>query len=293
VDSTEREEFWVDPKRYYSEVEIRDDVAGAVRLREDSYEHRVEIAMSNVIKRYELSGKNILSLASGAAFEEYWMLRAGNRVTCVDDFSDHRGISRVQAATTAKESSAFRYVKSDFYAFVAQSEPEPFDVCYISSFPPDEYAREEIQAAYRARLTQDEKFSSYKSWPDGMPPFLQPMMDARKLISPGGLLLIQSYRGGVDIKENRHYPGMIEEQMAKNDLALLEIHYFRQSPGIVLIAAAAGLGHQQQWRERLDRAAPITEFHGRYPHDSMRREVELWTVAAKRKAGWFFRKRSS
>jgi len=220
-------------------------------------------------------------------------LRAGAEVTCVDDFSDHHGLPRVEKARVSPGSSKFRYVKSDFFAFVEAGDSRSYDACYISSFPPDELTRERIQAEHRIQLGARPRaiaklveyiagYGEYKTWPYRAPPFIQPMMDTRGLLKSGGLLLIQSYRGGVDIVENPHYPYLVAKQMALNDLALLEIHFFRKAPGVILIAAAAGIDHWHDWRTRLNSAPPIGEFHGRYPHEEVRRDVGVWSAQAPR-----------
>ncbi|WP_417414519.1 hypothetical protein [Hoeflea sp.] len=245
---------------------------------------QVKPAMDALIKRYELANSSILSIGSGRAHEEFHFLESNCAVDLldlldqeIDPFSDGV-LQRIQVAQSSKE-MPLRYLIGDFFLFlenaVASSQAK-YDMIYISGFAPDELDREAIQLSYRRRRTKAEAYASYQSWPEGMPPFLQSIMDLGLLLKENGLFLLQSYRGGVDCVLNPHYGPMVRDQLARNDLYLLETHFFTQSPGVQLIAAVKGQDQYRKWMDRLASKPDLPEFHGRYPDPDLRRDISRW-----------------
>lgn len=245
---------------------------------------QVAPAMQALIERYDLANSSMISIGAGRAHEEFHFLEAGCKVDlldlldpAIDPLADSIR-QRIDAGQSPAETS-LSYIISDLYLFLEDavtSSWAKYDVSYISSFAPDELDREAIQLSYRRRRTKAEAYASYQSWPEGMPPFQQAIMDVGQLVKDGGLFLLQSYRGGVNILENPHYAQLVRDQLARNDLYLLEIHYFTQSPNILLIAAVKGKDQDQNWIERLAAKRALPEFHGRYPDPQMRRDISRW-----------------
>jgi len=245
---------------------------------------QVKPAMAALIERYELANTSIISLGAGRAHEEFHFLESACSVDLLDLLDpeiDPLSVSirqRIDAAQSPTE-KPLKYIISDLYQFLEDavtSSQAKYDVSYISSFAPDELDREAIQLSYRRRRTKAEVNASYQSWPEGMPPFQQAIMDVGQLVKDGGLFLLQSYRGGVDCVLNPHYGPMVRDQLARNDLYLLEIHFFTQSPGIQLIAAVKGQDQYRKWMDRLASKPDLPEFHGRYPYEDMRRDISRW-----------------
>jgi len=279
-----------DPKVYYREARKavspawRAPFGGRAEIDETSDFVRLPKqcgpAMQQLIRRYGLHGRSVISIGAGRAHEEFWLHKAGCRLTLVDNFEgyefDEAYKARLEQARTTRRRNAVEYLVGDFFEFIAAADETSaaFDVCYVSSFAPDELDREAIQASYRKRLSAQEKYESYQSWPEGMPPFLQAIMDCSKLLKPGGLFLLQSYRGGVDVEHNPHYPRMIREQMELNGLIPLELHYFERSPAVIHLAAVKGAQEARERRRRLATARPIEEFHGRFPDAEVRSRVK-------------------
>jgi hypothetical protein len=241
---------------------------------------QTKVAMRCMIERYGMRNKSVLSVGAGPAHEEFWLIEQGCRVDLIDPLLEEEVSgtrSRVINATRPGLAARLRYFVSDFNDLITGDAGPLYDVCYFSGFAPDELDREAVQASYKRRRTAQEAYESYKSWPDGMPPFLSAVMESAKLIAPGGLFLLQSYCGGCDLLANPHYPKLICQQLNRNGLGLLEIHFFRQAPGIQLIAATAGASHVRAWLERLAAAPPLAEFHGRYPNATLRSALGRWS----------------
>ena len=253
---------------------------------------QVKPAMQALIERYDLADRSMISIGAGRAHEEFHFLEAGCKVDLldlldpvIDPLADSIR-QRIDAGQSPTETS-LNYIISDLYLFLEDAvtfSQAKYDVSYISSFAPDELDREAIQLSYRRRRTKAEAYASYQSWPEGMPPFQQAIMDVGQLVKDGGLFLLQSYRGGVNIQENPHYGQLVRDQLARNDLYLLEIHYFTQSPSILLIAAVKGKDQHQNWTERLASKPGLPEFHGRYPDPDMRRDISRWEPEAEKDA---------
>lgn len=258
------------------------DVGGNAEGREiGALVRQVTSAMTGLINRYDLTGKSVLSVGAGRAHEDFHFLKAGCKVDLLDlldsklDSLATSILAQIERAET-ENLTPLHYIIGDLEKYLAVEREAKYDLCYISGFGPDERDRETVQQSFRRRRTKDEAYASYVSWPDGMPPFLQMIMDSGRLLKEGGLFILQSYRGGVDIIHNVNYPHLIAEQMAKNSLELIEIHFFSDSPGIILVAAVRGIGRGDYWRQRLASEPALLEFHGRYADAGMRRRVERW-----------------
>jgi hypothetical protein len=190
-----------------------------------------EKPIKQLIARYDLAGKSILSLGSGEAFEEYWFHKAGWRLT-LNEISG-------KIATTLRTIPVGddRFVIDDAAKWLALSN-ETFDVVYASSFAPDEHRRESMLVGGR--------------WQTGNDPFSSVLIDAAKR---GQVSIFQHYKGGVP--NVAVYLKDIRRQFAGSGLRLEEAFCFRHSVKNFPVIAS---------RNKIKKQAQLTTFHGRY-HD--------------------------
>jgi hypothetical protein len=236
--------------------------------------------IEQICNRYQLRGKHVLSLGTGDGFEECWMAPA-NRLTMVD-ISD--SVAAFKEAARGTGTPADRYFVADAHDFIGQCQ-ETFEVLYVSSFHPDELRREAIQTDFRKMRSPDEA-DNYITWKAGTPAYHHIIEDALDLVKPDGLIILQHYRGGIDITANPQYVDDIVWQFARHGVHLVELHHFRESPMHLLVTARrcskAGI---QQFRSWLKGRPPITTFHGRYDNplnqDILRIEEPVGTSQAR------------
>lgn len=251
-------------------VGVQDSIAGNDNIA------MCEAAIRQLVDRYELAGKDTLSIGAGRAFEEYWMGKAGCRLTLVD--LDLDTVARLEEhllslPRTPAGPETLSYVIGDALEYCKSAAFAKFGVLYVSSLHPDEIRREEIQKTFIAERTEAAR-QSYLTWPRGSRPYSQYITAGWSLIADGGLAIMQHYRGGVDVVMQPHYLDDMQDQMAEFGLALLEAWCFRQSPQhLLVIAVKGGHEHVSAWEGRLASRPPITTFHGRYPDASIKNDV--------------------
>ncbi|MCX7144307.1 MAG: hypothetical protein NT123_25405 [Proteobacteria bacterium] len=212
-----------------------------------SFVTMVERPIKQLVARYHLAGKSILSLGAGAAFEEYWMSQAGARLTLNDLDAAHGHIRPYLETLPAGDLTYYLEDAAETIRFV-----ERHDVLYVSSFHPDEIRREEIVARHGG-------------WPIGESPYHELLLNAMGCVKPNGLVIFQHYRGGVDPSTSPHYILAVRDALNVRGITLADAYVFRQAPTKLLIVGFRG--------EPPDFGPEITEFHGRYPYEWIRRDV--------------------
>ncbi len=75
------------------------------------------------------------------------------------------------------------------------------------------------------------------------------------MLRPGGLMIFQSYLGGIDHRFHIGYLPACAAQLSGAGMTLLDVYAFQQSIGIKLFVAVNG-------KEVIPRGA-LTRFHGR------------------------------
>lgn len=203
---------------------------------------RIESCMQELIARYDITGKSVLSVGAGGAFEEKHFARSGNEVLLIDIDEGGGILPRLEAMP---QKPGISYWIGDAAEF--ENGLGSYDVLYYSGFTPDELRRASI-----VRTNANEA----RSWAIDDDPFHPVVMGYTSAINDGGLLLIQSYCGGIDHDYNANYLAACQRQLAEHDLYLLEVHRFTSTHGVMLYAAIKGK------RQRAP-AEPISQFHGR------------------------------
>jgi hypothetical protein len=264
---------------------------------------RCQAPIEALIERFELAGTSLLSIGASGGHEEFWMHRAGCRMTFID--LDETGTIEPFLASLppADEGAAdaLVYLIGDADEYV-RTTADRFGCCYVSSFPPDEFRRQEIQQAHRPRyhtplygsppparrivLTVNGAFRRLtgrrpirvRTWPDGEAPFAGTLSTAvERCLEPGGLFVNQSYAGGVEIPDNPQFVELMREQLRALGAELIALYHFE--PGYTSVSlTVAYKGSPEEARafaERISAHPDITDFHGRSDVDRTIRSVAL------------------
>lgn len=122
--------------------------------------------------------------------EEYWFYKNGCSLNFVDIDEYLMNLPECKEGLT--------YFIVDANDFDKQTSIKS-EICYFSSFTPDEIRRQDIIKDY----IKNNSDTSYVSWPQDENPFSELVMSITKNnLSNGGLFISQSYLEGIDIKSN-------------------------------------------------------------------------------------------
>ncbi|NLI92232.1 MAG: hypothetical protein GX434_08535 [Peptococcaceae bacterium] len=216
----------------------------------DSY-LKCQKPMDILIKRYGLFNKCIISIGGSYGHEEYWLYKIGNNMLSFVDIDEDNVIESYLAGLetpVSKDENLVYYIGD---ARNVNEYKEDFEVIYFSGFTPNEIRTADILAR------NDHK------WPNNELPFHQITIDVTgQLLAPGGLLILQSYCGGITYNQNPHCIGLIEKQLASVGIILLDLYYWKESPGISLLIGYKGT-RQDADRYFSSREVEISDFHGR------------------------------
>ncbi|MDE2166805.1 MAG: hypothetical protein KGJ66_10780 [Alphaproteobacteria bacterium] len=181
----------------------------------------IRVAIEQLIERYDIKNRNILSLGSGFAYEERHLVELGkNRMTAIDNNKDIEPILR--KAPTGE----MIYIIGD----ARKKLPGSFDVLYVSSLLPDEVRRHQI-ASNPSWLDRKAKHGfgiDPDQWPIWRGPFHRIIMRHVRALNRGGLLIVQSYAYSLDPHFHKHYLSALRLQLRLHRMVLLEIHSFVQ-----------------------------------------------------------------
>lgn len=226
-----------------------------------------EQSMKAVIDRYHLAGTSVLSIGCGSGYEEFWFWESGCSLTLVD-LDQHAAIEPYLKTIPSPASPEDTLT---FYVGLAQELPRgagQFDVCYLSSFTPDEFHRRDVQlrqplnVAIRALrgVSRFVKFLPHLPyrWPSDTAPISDLVIDAvTQYVRDGGLILSQSYYYGVDVLANPRFVSQLCMQLSSHGFCLEDLHCQTQRPDISLLAARRGT-HQEP------RSGALPKFCGRF-----------------------------
>jgi hypothetical protein len=209
------------------------------------YDHEPErVAVGQLIERYGIRNKRVLSLGGGSVFEERWFATlAGNQLTVID-IDEHKSAEPLLKTATP---GPMKYIVGD----ALDTEVDEHDVLYASGFTPDEMRRREIVAPAipRGRHAQQWRLS----WEPFHPAF---MRHTRKL-TPGGLMIVQSIGYSIDADYHPRYVLACRQQLIRNGLRLIELWRFKLTRGVMLYVA------QKEGGQPPPMQTPLTTFHGR------------------------------
>jgi hypothetical protein len=203
---------------------------------------RVDECMQELIERYDIHGKSVLSVGAGTGFEERQFALAGNDLLLID--IDEQG-SILPWLKRMPERPGLSYWIGDATEF--EQGVGTHDVVYLSSFTPDE--------ARRGAIVKHNTETGIR-WDPMVDPFHPVVMQYVSSLREGGLLIIQSYYFSVEIAWNPDYLLACKRQLGTAGLHLLEVHRFKDTYGVMLYTAVKG-------KPGIAPAIKISKFHGR------------------------------
>ena len=276
-------QFVVDPAEFYA--------AGKVALSTPDDRECCRATIGQLIARYDLHHRHVLSVGGGTAHEEYWFLQAGCDLTVVD-LDEHGRIlpylERLRLVPEDTASAQLRYVVGDALEWSKTIGIERrFDVCYFSSFTVDEMHRARVQEQARTlpwrlrRAVSDRlgiEIGSRRLWPPSANPFTSLVMDiVDRSLAPHGLLVNQSYYCGVDIPDNPQFIGCMRRQLRSIGVELIELYHFH--PQFTDVSLTVGLRASPEearaYATTLRGRPSVTNFHGR---STVERTVKLLSL---------------
>lgn len=231
---------------------------------------KVEECMNQLISRFKINNKKVLSVGSSYGHEEYWFYKAGYQLTLVDidesnQIRPYLDSFNKQESTDRKKLTYYLGDALDFF----DSTHEKFDICYFSGFTPDELRRRDLQyknpplpvVLWRAVLKRIGY--SPKSWDEKWEPYCELVISlVSKMLNDEGLFISQSYAYGVDIVNNPHFIPLIKKQLKTIGIELLECYYYSERPSVSLVIGFKG-SEEEAKKYMSTLSSKIVQFHGR------------------------------
>lgn len=219
------------------------------------YAPRIEHAVGQMVARYGITSKSILALGGRLDREEYFLARHGNTVTIID-IDEDGDVEPVVAAAShpVRQNDDVRFCIGDAEQIDFN---EKFDVLFLSGFAPDEIRRNDLVRqrdtdTYRKVIETIGRWD----WPSWISPFHPTVMRLASHLRDGGMMIVQSYYGGFDVKDYPGYLPACDDHLTKAGLTLAEVYRFAQTTGVMLYVIAKDT---PVW----PLTEAITAFHGR------------------------------
>lgn len=249
-------------------------------------------AMTQLIKRYLLSHKEILSIGAGAALEEYWFLNnEDNKCTFIDIDESNSLLPRLEKLQGKalqldhflnKNNNSMQFLEyyiCDFLDLIKRGLKKKFDVLYYSGFTPDELRRLSIMEEFiveREKNKENEEIVENKeneeivdlNWPASALPLHPALESSLYFIKKRGLFILQSYCSGIELQYNPSYIKNLKKQLRRNGFYLLDIYNFIVAPGVNLFVAYKGTHKEASNFYSQISKNEITHFHGRAQVDN-------------------------
>ena len=228
-------------------------------------------AMTELVRRYGLAGRNLMSVGSGMPVEELAMLRCGMAGALCFDI-DESGSLRQTLANAARGDGTIVYVLDDFTKVQPVDLPK-VDVLYFSSFTPDELRRGAISRERTARYLAGDGDGD-PNWPAGTSPLHESVLKASELyLRDGGIFIVQSYNSGIGVTSNPSYVEDWRETLQSNGISLLEAYHFVSAPGVTLWVGFKWMtvrtrAAMRQLVQELETRPLLTRFHWRAQIDA-------------------------
>lgn len=251
--------------------------ADAPELREsfDMFYQRCKEPMRELIEKYGLHSKRVLSVGSSLGYEEYSFYENGCILTFCD-IDEHKTIEPyLKKLPDAGKKNALTYFVGDAGNLINVLEHR-FDICYVSSFTPNELRNRYMKRVYRmpylrrfldktiGRLGMDFLYRGLWSWPHDKNALIDLVINiADSALDHEGIFVYQSYASGVDARDSR-YVNSIRRQLESIGIYLLIVYYFKNYPNIHLVIGFRGqLQDAVKFMNEVRGRKALSVFHGR------------------------------
>jgi hypothetical protein len=268
--------YYLDPETMGQKLAVRDYIEQAQPL------------VSQIVERFDLAGKTLMSVGPGSAQEEIALLRSGLKRAYLFDIDENKRIEPIIQTIhdPAKVDAPIVYTVGDFLDHrPGTGDYEQVDVLYFSGFTPDELRRADIQNKHRSKVLSRARYKLRSwaglpvlntAWPSRAVPLHDIVLAALdRYLKVGGFFVLQSYCGGVDVVQNPNFIRSWLSMLPRHGLRLVEGYYFATAPSVTLWVAykvgakslGNGSGTGQAEFDRLLAALrnrpEITAFHAR------------------------------
>jgi hypothetical protein len=243
--------------------------------------------INQLMEKYHLKNKNVLSIGGGTALEEYWLYRNGCKLTLVDIEKSREGyLARLTQVNPAD--ATLTYFVEDASEYLQRHSRPEFDLIYFSGFAPDEIRRDQLKNEYLKENPNNlylflKRMVNYFfrkifrknlfrviSWRETDFPFMDLCMDlAVKNLKTGGLFISQSYFGGINYQTNPHAIDLVKKQFGENGMLLLKLYYWESCPSVSLTIGIMGQkADAEKYLGLIRKNTEISSFHGRGETDN-------------------------
>lgn len=190
--------------------------------------------MNQVINRFDLSGKSILSIGAGLGYEEYWFYKAQCKLTLLDI-----GYNHILRQTKEEEEPSLIYIVGDIYEVVKEFE-DNYDLLYI------------------AGMHRDMIYNKNKTG------FSDLIFECIERFLDKGLFICQIIHGRIKMDDPQSV-NLIKEQCRQKDLYLISIYHFSpRYTHVNLVTIFKGSEEElNEYMESIKENPEITRFHGR------------------------------
>lgn len=227
----------------------------------------VKEPIAQLISKFNVHNRRIVSIGSSTAYEEYWMWRAGNELVLLD-LDDGDTIERYLRTLPPGDGNCLDYYIGDAFTF---DSADKFDVLYLSSFTPDEGRRRAIQAnRFKTSIGRTAYRIGRKlglpapKWPADVPPYMDEVMKfSGHNLSAGGLFICQSYAGCIDVKRNPHAIELTRKQLEAHGLQLIKMYCNEKMRASLTIGFKGTSSEAINYMKSIASNPEVTKIHGR------------------------------
>jgi hypothetical protein len=221
-------------------------------------------SMTQLIERYNIKNKKVLSLACGNGFEEYHFLQHGNSLVMSDADLPYGTIKPwVEKCSVQHDTGVSFNIEDCREAPNRYSNKAKFDVIYISSLHPDEVYRGRIQSNYiKSNLLKS--LFTFKTFPkmDFYSEYVTPIFS---ILKPGGIIIMQHYGFTVPIALNESLIPNCSEHLNQFGLSHLETWAFKNNTGNCLnVFGKMNEDNAKELVTNLNGKPEISMLNGRY-----------------------------
>lgn len=230
--------------------------------------------MNQLIEKYNLKSKKILSIGSAAGFEEYWFYKNDCTLTLLDYDEGNILESYLKKIPTKENEDVLTYIIDDANNF-RKYLTEKFDAIYFSGFTPNILANRSIYQKYQSskirrglnlfsRKTKIDFLQKQAVWPTNEKPFVDLIMKIlESILGIGGLFIYQSFGSYIDSR-SINYIESVKEQLDSINIRLLDAYYLINEPHVrLIIGYKDSLSEAKKFANEIRKNPDINKFHGR------------------------------
>lgn len=237
------------------------------------YASYLEPPIQQLMKKYNIYDKSIISIGAGRGYEEYWFTK-DNKVTLLDNqslplFDNDEPIDEYVTLLERPRSKddELHYIFEDALKYKGN---EKYDVVYLSNFPPDEFykkiraniIRQFIPPVFSALFRRMNIFTYWKRTWTPFDSSIQYII--RNYLNENGLFIVQSYYAEVP-GNFPAYTEALKDYFKENGMHLVRLYYYAFEPNKHLIVAFKGNDKEfTDYVESIKNNKDITTFFGRH-----------------------------